>query len=152
MKYAVTLQQKSVKYFIRWIIAVLGPKQLLWSGKLVTREAVISKEMNSFIKRHKCAYACSVAGERKYASCTQLCTQIFAKPFIGHLYFPMNLSFKLYKDLRFHCGDICKTIETFVKSSIFYLFSIFSKIEHQSSPEIWKIHEGPWNLGDILSQ
>ena len=40
----------------------------------------------------------------------------------------MSLSFKFHEDPSFGCGDICKTIMTFVWSLIFYVFCIFSNL------------------------
>ena len=61
-------------------------------------------------------------------------------------YYLMSLTFKFQKDPSFCCGDICLTILTFVESLIFIVFCILSKFELQSSCQIWKIQEPPWNF------
>ena len=40
----------------------------------------------------------------------------------------ISLSFKVHEDPSFSCGDICKTIMTFVWSLIFYVFCMFSNL------------------------
>ena len=62
------------------------------------------------------------------------------------IYFLMNSNLKFHKDQSFHCEDICKAILKFVYSWTFYVFCIFSKFEHQSSPKFWKIHKIPRNI------
>ena len=71
-----------------------------------------------------------------YASCARVCAQIFTKNHLIILYYLINKSIKFRKDRSFCCGDISTTILTFVKSLIFYVFSVFSNFQHQSSPKI----------------
>ena len=49
-----------------------------------------------------------------YALCARACAQIFTKNLLIILYYLMNESLKFHKDRSFRCGDICKTILTFV--------------------------------------
>ena len=49
-----------------------------------------------------------------YASCARVCARIFTKNFLIILYYLINESIKFHKDRSFRCGDICKTILTFV--------------------------------------
>ena len=73
-----------------------------------------------------------------YTSCVRSYAQIFTNF--------LSFFIKLYKDWSFSCGDICKTILTFVYSLIFSVFWIFSKCDLQSSSKIWKIHRTLYNL------
>ena len=81
-----------------------------------------------------------------YVSGACLCAQIFMKLFLVALYYLISLIFKSHKDLIFGCGDICKTIRMFVWSLIFFNFCIFSKFEHQSSTQVWKLYKTNWNI------
>ena len=49
-----------------------------------------------------------------YASCERVCARICMKNLTTILYYFINTSLKFYKDRKFRCGDICKTIITFV--------------------------------------
>ena len=49
-----------------------------------------------------------------YATCSRMCARIFTKNLLIIVYYLMNESLKFHKDRRFCCGDICKTILTFV--------------------------------------
>ena len=49
-----------------------------------------------------------------YASCERVYARIFAKNDLIILYYLINKSLKFHKDRSFRCGDICKTILTFV--------------------------------------
>ena len=49
-----------------------------------------------------------------YASCERVYARIFAKNNLIILYYLINKSLKFHKDRSFRCGDICKTILTFV--------------------------------------
>ena len=49
-----------------------------------------------------------------YASCARVHARIFTKNDLIILYYLMNKSLKFHKDRRFRCGDIGKTILTFV--------------------------------------
>ena len=81
-----------------------------------------------------------------YASCGRAYARIFMKNHLINLYYLMNKSLKFHKDRSFRSGDICKTILTFVWSLIFYVFCLFSKYEHQSYAQFWKIWEMPQNF------
>ena len=72
----------------------------------------------------RCICARTRMAKRIYASCARVCTQIFTKLFLAHLYSLMCLSLKFYKDPSFGCGDIHKTIRMFVSSLYFYVFCI----------------------------
>ena len=49
-----------------------------------------------------------------YASCARMCAQIFTKNLLMILYYLVNRSLEFHKDRSFRCGDIRKTILTFV--------------------------------------
>ena len=49
-----------------------------------------------------------------YASCARVCARILTKNLVIILYYLMNISLKFHKDRSFRCGDICKTILTFI--------------------------------------
>ena len=85
-----------------------------------------------------------------YASCARMCARIFTKNMLMIIYYLMNRSLKFHKDRSFCCGDICKTILTFVWSLIFYVFSIFSKFELQSSFKLGNYKLGIWSFGNLI--
>ena len=49
-----------------------------------------------------------------YASFACMCAWIFMQNLLIIIYYLMNKSLKFHKDLSFRCGEICKTILTFV--------------------------------------
>ena len=78
--------------------------------------------------RHKPVRAHFAARVSENASCTPMCTQIFTKLIVVVQKYHISLSFKFHEDPSFGCGDIFKTIMTFVWSLIFYVFCIFSNL------------------------
>ena len=78
--------------------------------------------------------------------------RIFMKNLLMIFYYLMNRSLKFHKDQSFCCGDICKTILTFVWSLIFYVICIFSKFEHQNSINLENYKLGIWSFGNLMSK
>ena len=57
-----------------------------------------------------------------YAPCVRVCARIFMKNHLLILYNFVNTIIKFHENRSFPCGDIRKTILTFVLSLIFYVF------------------------------
>ena len=76
--------------------------------------------------------------------CLRVCMDFYN--FVGSSLVFMKLAFKFHKDQSLHCRYICETILMFVYFLSFFVFWIFSKFKHQSSPKIWKIHKTPWDI------
>ena len=62
-----------------------------------------------------------------YASFAWVCAWIFTKNHVMILYYIMTISLKFYKDPRFQCRDICKTILTFKTHQFSMYFVYFHK-------------------------
>ena len=63
---------------------------------------------------HACVLLQQNALVHIYASCVCMCAQIFTKNLLIILYYLMNISLKFHQDQSFRCGDIFKTILTFI--------------------------------------
>ena len=57
-----------------------------------------------------------------YAPYVRVCERIFMKNNLIILYYFVNIIIKFHENRSFPCGDIRKTILTFVLSLIFYVF------------------------------
>ena len=97
-------------------------------------------------RKHTCARFVAMKRARTHLRLVyaHLCTDLYEKSFDDSLL--PTISLKFHKDRSFRSGDICKTILTFVWSLIFYVFCLFSKYEHQSYAQFWKIWEMPQNF------
>ena len=49
-----------------------------------------------------------------FTLCARVCARIFTKNLLMILYYLIDISLKFHKDRSFCCGDICKTILTFI--------------------------------------
>ena len=70
--------------------------------------------------RERCVNVCVRVLPRRnkrahvYTLCARVCARISMKLFVIIVYYLMNTSLKFHKDRSFWCGDICKTLLTFV--------------------------------------
>ena len=101
---------------------------------------------------HKCVCSSCKQACACLIMSVHLCTNLDEFFFLVICYYLVSLSLKFYKDPSFCCGDICKTILKFVYSLIFYLFCIFSKFDHQSSPKILRYIKLSWTFEDTISK
>ena len=95
--------------------------------KLETYINKIVKNHQQIFRKDPCTHVCTRgknvrahvssrqnARAHVFASCARVCARIFTKNFLIILYYLINESIKFHKDRSFRCGDICKTILTFV--------------------------------------
>ena len=111
------------------------------------------KNHHQIFRKDPCTHACTRGKNARahvYASCECVYARIFTKNDLIILYYLINKSLKFHKDRSFRCGDICKTILTFVSFLIFYVFSIFSKYEHKSSINIENYKLVIWSFINLI--
>ena len=83
-----------------------------------------------------------------YALCMRMCAHILKKLFLVVLYYLVSFNFNFHKDPSFGGGDISKTIRMLISS----LICIYSKFEHKSSTQVWKLHESCWSTWKLYNK